>query len=129
MEHGTYGRIFALFGYDISGRPEAVLHLLPELAKKSEGRIISMVCLGHDFFIDYWHCDPILPVRRPVRRWHLYEIKRESPGYFLHHLVRHTAPQSVEENEIIWYPERSREALEQLKIAHAWLDDSDARPQ
>jgi hypothetical protein len=69
---------------------------------------IHILSFGESKFIRFWDCDP-MNHRKPVSRWHAYELEGKAPAYFLHNAIAFTCRQSVNENDELWFPREGKE--------------------
>lgn len=95
---------------DIEGlKPAAaeVLGFIKQASKTLSRRIINCVSIGDSFFTRYWIQDP--NGNQLVERWHAYDLKRIAPAYFIHNVIEHLCPESVLNNNAVWYPEHGKE--------------------
>jgi hypothetical protein len=78
----------------------------------------NCLCLGSSYFVRYWYLPPTRP-NIPINRWHAYNIPQMAPAYFIHNVIESLFPQSVNENNRMWYP---LEGKEPFKIAQRAKD-------
>lgn len=106
-------KIVGLFAYDNEGiRPAGALQRLKSAARGDSKRVVDISCIGCDMFTRWWELEPRRHVgrgRRPARRWHAYELEAMAAGYFIHNIVESIAPESVEQNQGIWFPPHGKE--------------------
>jgi hypothetical protein len=72
------------------------------------GPEFNCLCLGSSYFVRYWDLPPTPPLRR-INRWHAYKIPGMAPAYFIHNVIEALFPQSVNENNRMWYPLEGKE--------------------
>ncbi len=69
---------------------------------------IHILSFGESKFIRFWECDPH-DHRKPIHKWHAYELEGKAPAYFLHNAIAFTCQQSVDENDELWFPMGGKE--------------------
>ena len=100
------------FSYDV--RPKSFAPFLDALNANASGkdqRLIDHVALGTNRLIKFWHYNP--DVEQPRRRyecWHLYNLNRMAPGYFIHNLLLSVSKKLSAQREDAWFPRESKEA-------------------
>ena len=112
---GDIGFRWTLFAYESTLTPAMALLGLQALSKGHDRRAVDLVCLGDSHFIRYWYLDPIKK-NRPVKKWHFYRVPDLAFGYFIHNCVEHTDPQSIDENNAVWYPVDGKENSKTAEI-------------
>ena len=110
-----------LFSYDTVG----IYHndVQTSLEQASEGhprRVVHCVSLGDDLFTRYWECPPETP-RQPRNLWRSYHLESIAPAYFIHNIIESLCPESVVNNDTMWYPQEGKEAhtLGELEFTRA----------
>jgi len=87
---------------------DEMLNPIFNVAGFAGGSDFNCLCLGSSYFVRYWDCSPTNP-RRPINRWHAYKIPEMAPAYFIHNVIESLFPQSVNENNRMWYPLEGKE--------------------
>src|SRR6185369_1083865 len=107
-------KFFGVFIYhadfDNATAPTVADEVLEKLYIATRGqsrRVINSASIGESFFIRYWFMAP--EGNRGVERWHAYKLKSKAPAYFLHNVIEHLCPESVLNNNAVWYPESGKE--------------------
>lgn len=100
------------FSYDVrSTNCEPILNALGEIAEGHESRIIDHVVLGASTLLKFWWDNPSdESVRTNCKRWHLYNLHRMAPGYFIHNLLLNVSKKQAVMRERAWFPQDSKEA-------------------
>lgn len=102
-------KLYGLFAYeDQTGGVDRTLGAIKDSVRGEGNRIVHCICLGDSKFIRYWNIDP--EKNRIADRWHAYELKGMAPGYFIHNVVEQICPQSVAQNQSLWYPREGKES-------------------
>lgn len=118
LQSGGRALFAGLFAYQIDGEDvEQYLEQVCVAARGSDRRVIDHVCLGASTFIKYWSLTPTPPWRE-YKRWHCYDVKEMSAGYFIHNLLMHLAPQVHDIDTENWFP---RNGKEQFGVCHRGL--------
>ncbi|VFQ47383.1 hypothetical protein MSL71_50830 [Desulfoluna butyratoxydans] len=68
--------------------------------------IIDLICLGDSYFIRYWDYNPSSSSSINYHRWHFYELREMSYGYFIHNILQKVCPNHVDSR---WFPNVSKE--------------------
>ncbi|MBP6865799.1 MAG: hypothetical protein KBC32_11115 [Candidatus Didemnitutus sp.] len=111
-----------LFSYEESDcAPADVLLALQRVNGCMSDYEIAALCFGDEQFFRYWEYDPRSTARRrPYESWHAYQIPQSAPGYFIHNVIEHLFPQSVDRAESLWYPidgkENRRVAVQRRRV-------------
>ena len=104
----AYDKFFGVFAYELeNGEDQSYLDVLREVSDRS-AKLLHFFCLGSDMFIRYWQLDPVNP-QRICEKWHSYGITGMAPAYFLHNIIEAVCPDSVGENQGLWFPVRGKE--------------------
>ena len=115
--------IYGLFAYENKGvTPEYALRALQDAAGGDAHRVIDIVALGSDLFARWWRLDPIHEPghgRREAKRWHTYHLAGMAPGYFIHNIVEFLNPESVEQNDGVWFPIDGKECFKNGEMSLA----------
>ena len=85
-----------------------ILDPIYNVAGAPGGPEFNCLCLGSSYFVRYWDLPPTPPPRR-INRWHAYKIPNMAPAYFIHNVIESLFPQSVNENNRMWYPLEGKE--------------------
>jgi hypothetical protein len=99
------------FAYDVR-TPNCVpfLQALNAAAAGQYGRLIDHVALGSRKLIKYWPSDPdSVRARLGYDQWHLYDLNRMAPGYFIHNLLLNVSKKLITQRENTWFPRNSKE--------------------
>ena len=108
------------FSYDVrttNCRP--FLEALNNASAGQDARRIDHVALGANKFIRYWTSDPDEETtRRSYDQWHLYNLNRMAPGYFIHNLLLSVSKKLSAQRERTWFPRESKEAY--IEERHAF---------
>ena len=114
VPHSRHNKLFGVFAYENNGvTPEGALDALFSAAAGNARRVIDIASLGADFFVRWWRLDPIYERghgRREANRWHTYQLNAMAPGYFIHNVVEFLNPESIEENDGVWFPIDGKES-------------------
>ncbi|MDR7925815.1 hypothetical protein RIE95_02190 [Acidithiobacillus thiooxidans] len=87
------------------------LNALNDAAEGQDTRLIDHVILGSNKLIKYWSSDPSNPGASPrYNQWHLYNLNRMAPGYFIHNLLLSVSKKLDAQREETWFPINSKEA-------------------
>ena len=114
-------KVIGLFSYeDETTDITETLSILTHVVAGSGTRIVHCICLGDSKFIRFWNLDPITG-NRLLNKWHAYDLPEKAPGYFLHNIIEEICPQSVNENQALWYP---KEGKEDYKVGEVELRDA-----
>jgi len=100
-----------LFSYDTNYTEDDTVKILNALRKSAQGnkdRIVNHLCLGKSLFAKYWEQNPVNG-NTNYQSWHVYKLKNNSIGYFLHNLMSHIANHKLISNENVWFPESGKE--------------------
>ncbi len=104
------GKVFGLFSFeDETTNPVETLTIIKDIVAGDGNRIVHCISLGDSNFIRYWNLDPI-EGNRLLNKWHAYNLPRKAQGYFIHNVIEEICPQSVGENEALWYPKEGKES-------------------
>jgi hypothetical protein len=98
--------VIALEDTEVSA--DDMLDAIYNVAGAAGGPDFNCLCLGSLYFVRYWYCPPT-PPNRPINRWHAYRIPDMAPAYFIHNVIESLFPQSVNENNRMWYPLEGKE--------------------
>jgi len=112
MHRRTY---MGLFAYESTLTTATALTGLQSLSKGHGRRVIDIVCLGHSHFVRFCYLDPV-KIGMPSQKWHSYRVANLAYGYFIHNCVELTNPQSVAENNAVWYPVEGKENSKDAEI-------------
>jgi len=77
---------------------------------------IKCISLGMRQFVRFWEFPPT-GIKRLHRRWHCYDLDRIAQAYFVHNVIEHLFPDSIERNNSIWYPVDGKKSQEISSIA------------
>lgn len=88
---------------------DGILNQLENAAVGRHQRIVDHVSGGSTQFVKFWTRDPVTE-RPPYQQWHEYRLPKMAQGYFAHNLITHLAPTDEVRSEIVWFPERGKEA-------------------
>jgi len=83
-----------------------VLRTIAEAVGDNHNRRLDIICLGEEIFIRFWNLDPL--ENGPLNKWYAYNLRQMAQGYFLHNVIEGICPQSVLENESLWYLESGK---------------------
>lgn len=87
-----------------------ILDHLSAAVRGDQRRMINHIALGRSAFVRFWPHSPYERNNIPAyQKWHFYELPDEVPGYFINNVVSALAPDSVRDNEAIWFPEEGKE--------------------
>lgn len=101
-------RVYGLFSFkDQTRRIETTLGAVQASVGGNWARIVHCICLGDSKFIRYWNLDP--EEKRLLDKWHAYRLEGMAPGYFIHNIIERICPQSVAQNQALWYPQEGKE--------------------
>jgi uncharacterized protein DUF6602 len=104
-------KVFGLFSYeDETTGIETTLHTTRDMVDGNWNRMVHCICLGEKSFIRYWNLDPIKG-NTLLDKWHAYDLPAKAPGYFLHNIIEEICPQSVSQNQSLWYPKEGKESF------------------
>lgn len=113
------------FTYDVrAANCLPFLKALNDAAAGQNGRIIDHVALGSRKLIKYWSSNPNqVQERLGYDQWHLYDLNRMAPGYFIHNLLLDVSKKLAAQRENTWFPRNSKEVniegqLEFERAAH-----------
>jgi hypothetical protein len=109
-------RVYGLFTFDseINNISEA-LQILKTVVKGSPNRVIQLMHLGNSKLIHYWQINP-LNDKEMYYKWHAYDLPQKAAGYFIHNIVEYISPQSVYENQALWFPIEGKEGSRVAEI-------------
>ena len=93
---------------DTEVNADDLLDPIYKVASGVGGPDFNCLCLGSSYFVRYWDLPPTSP-KRPINRWHAYKIPEMAPAYFIHNVIESLFPQSVNENNRMWYPLEGKE--------------------
>lgn len=114
IPHSRSSKLLGLFAYENDGlTSDSALRGLREAAQGASKRVVELSSVGSDFFTRWWHLEPRQEPgrgRRPADRWHTYHLESMAPAYFIHNVVEFLNPESVEQNQGIWFPLDGKEA-------------------
>lgn len=101
---------------------QSFLQSLNQVAEGQDSRVINHVALGANTLIKYWPSDPSgdgVGIR--YDQWHLYNLDRMAPGYFIHNLLLSVSKKLNAQRETTWFPRNSKEAriVDQLAFERA----------
>lgn len=114
----TYNKFFSIFSYENRIKDDTkYLEILAELST-NPNPLIHFCCLSADTFIRYWFYNSQTP--RKNNYWHSYKLQDMAYGYFLHNVVEALCPQSVNNNESMWYPIEGKEIHKTGEIKNNW---------
>lgn len=101
-----------LFAYDVrANNVRPFLQALNTAADGQDARVIDHVTLGASKLIKYWPLDPNEGGRRlGYDHWHLYNLDRMAPGYFIHNLLLSVSKKLNAQRENAWFPTDGKEA-------------------
>lgn len=98
------------FGYDVrTANCAPFLQALNEAANGQYGRVIDHVALGASKLIKYWSSDPNSARGQGYDQWHLYDLNRMAPGYFIHNLLLNVSKKLSAQADSTWFPRNSKE--------------------
>jgi hypothetical protein len=132
--HSSDFHIFVgLFSYDVrTANCGPFLDVLKNTANGNPARIVDHVALGPHKLIKYWPSDPTKDRQRlGYDQWHLYNLDRMAPGYFIHNLLLGVSKKLAAQRESSWFPTESKEAYLEARCAFerdAQLDDARDAP-
>lgn len=102
-----------IFSYGVPTiRRDHTLAALQRAAAGNSSRLVDHACLGPSKFIKYWQHDPTATGRAATRTynaWHLYNLERMAPGYFIHNLLVNVCRGVAAQREDTWFPRESKE--------------------
>jgi len=99
-----------LFGYETDLEDDNkrwILEQIKNVSNHNMNRIINHICLENSLFIKYWGTSP--DRKANYNRWHLYDLKQKSYGYFFNNIVSALSEDSVTLNQEIWFPQKGKE--------------------
>jgi hypothetical protein len=88
--------------------PNRMLDAIYNVAGEAGGPEFNCLSVGSSYFVRFWNLPPKLS-NKPINRWHAYHLKNKAPAYFLHNVIEALFPQSILENNRMWYPENGKE--------------------
>jgi hypothetical protein len=100
------------FAYElVAANCRPFLYALNTVAAGQDARIIDHAAFGARKLIKYWPSDPssnngLLG----YDQWHLYDLNRMAPGYFIHNLLLSVSKKLNAQRESTWFPRDSKEA-------------------
>lgn len=100
------------FSYDVrTANCLTYLQALDATADGQDARVIDHVVLGGRKLIKYWSSDPsVQQGGQNYEHWHLYDLNRMAPGYFIHNLLLNVSKNLSAQRERTWFPRNSKEA-------------------
>jgi hypothetical protein len=99
-----------LFAYDHNGlNHKPLLKYLKAASQRRGGCLLNCVSLGPNLFARYWECAPENRIM-PVHIYRAYKLRNIAPTYFVHNAIEALCPQSVGDNNRLWYPTIGKEA-------------------
>jgi len=107
-----------LFSYTaLNATPEFVLAALKAANGEFGDYEITALVFGDSQFYRFWRWEPSSSSGLPHESWHAYDFPMLAPGYFIHNVVGHLYPESVERAEDIWFPidEQETRCIAQIK--------------
>ena len=114
IPHGRNTKLIGLFAYDNDGvTHDDALRALQDAAHGEVKRVVDISTFGSDLFTRWWQLEPNRnggSGRQRVDRWHAYEIKSMAPAYFIHNVLEFLNPESVLQNQDVWFPEEGKES-------------------
>lgn len=119
-EHSSDFHIFVgLFSYDLRGQNiDPILSALANSANGQQARVIDHVALGASKLIKYWDAHPQdISGRKNYNHWHLYNLSRMAPGYFIHNLLISVSKKLSAQRDGTWFPLESKEAYLERTVA------------
>lgn len=98
------------FSYDVTAaNARPFLQALNAVADGQDARVIDHVNLGSSKLIKYWDSAPNHR-EKTYDQWHLYNLDRMAPGYFIHNLLLSVSKKLNAQRENVWFPRDSKEA-------------------
>lgn len=114
------GKFFGIFSYEETRvSSDFILETVKNKARGRGSRIVDCMSFGDSTFLRFWNIDPINQ-RHLSNHWHLYKLRNRAPGYFIHNVVESVCPESVNQNEGVWFPPSGKESS---KIGEIGLKD------
>jgi hypothetical protein len=118
--------ILGLFAYGLDDVTESASWVLRELqscASECEGHLVKQLCFGPSYFVHLWHQEPGVWASSGYDMWHLYDLRKMSPGYFVNNVIEHVASNSVYQNRDAWFPREGKEGflIDKMRI---WPEDA-----
>jgi hypothetical protein len=111
----------AIFAFEARNSPSAVyLEKVAETGRNWDRRL-SFASLGPNRFVRYWDHDPLGETRQPYEWWHSYRLDGLAHGYFVHNVVDAIAPQSVFQNQEVWFPDGGKEPYRDGNVRCPWF--------
>lgn len=119
-EHRTHC-FFGFFSYET--RSLSTENALDALCQKCDrpSRVTNFINLGCSRFIRWWDLNPNRQ-QGAYRRWHSYDLENMSAGYFLANVIDFVSPDSVGQNNWLWFPEQGKESKKIGDIAATFAD-------
>lgn len=119
-----YPLFVGIFAYELKGGGgRRLLESLQTIASGNENRVVDHASLGASKFIKYWSSSPSGNLGR-YSTWHLYNLERMAPGYFIHNLLANVCRDPMARREDAWFPQESKEV--HLEETEGFI--SDAQP-
>lgn len=107
------------YSYDVrTTKCRPFLNALNNAADGEDARVIDHAVLGPCKLIKYWPSDPHQEqARLGYDQWHLYNLNRMAPGYFIHNLLLSVSKKLAAQRESTWFPRESKEAYIEERCA------------
>ena len=107
---------FGLFSYESAIADDRVI--LDVLCNKCdhEAKVVDLINLGCSTFIRWWKFEPG-GANIHYERWHAYKLDHMAAGYFIANVVDFVSPDSVGNNNWLWFPEAGKESKKTGDIA------------
>lgn len=85
-----------------------ILETMRQCADRDCCRVVTHLSLGDDLFARFWARDPdggsVL-----YNHWHIYELTKRAPAYFVNNVVAFMAHKSVSRNSLVWFDPAGKE--------------------
>lgn len=116
---GSINKFSALFAFEIENNDSNIyLEILAKVVNQPR-KLIDFATLGISKFIKYWEFDP-KDHRKLYHNWHSYQLDEMAPGYFIHNVVDALNPDSVFQNNEVWFPLQGKEPYKDGTIKANW---------
>lgn len=111
-EHGNPNAVAGYFAFDSDiQNPHTLNSVLNEVARGRSARAIDYVCLGTQVFALFWREGEFWPGETP-NTWEAWHFRDEvAPAYFVNNVIYVSAPSSVTQNRLVWFPPYKKGAV------------------
>lgn len=108
--------VVGLFAYEGRGvTPQGSLKGLRHAAKGSRKRVVDLVSVGDDRFMQWWDCTNGA-TGKPINLWRSYHVADMAPAYFIHNIVAFICPDSIGNNTDMWFPQKGKETRMEFEL-------------